>query len=172
MRPYFPLQPRGELHEKYEEQQPGVYVSTKYKPVDQKINPVLGIIPDDFKIVRRIPEDPLLTLPPIQHPLPEFSPGVRLTQERWDKIEADLLKIGFLLPEEIKLFQHVLKNNEKGIAWDDSEKGQFRTDYFEPVKFPTVPHVPWVEKNYRIPPGMHEQLVKELQRKLDMGVIE
>ncbi|KZT31268.1 hypothetical protein SISSUDRAFT_995351, partial [Sistotremastrum suecicum HHB10207 ss-3] len=112
------------------------------------------------------------SLPKIQYPIPDFTPGKRLTDERWQKIESDIKKTGFLWPEEIRLVQHVLLNNELGIAWDDSEKGQFKKEYFEEVKFPTVPHIPWVEKNYRIPPGLHDQLVKELQRKLDMGVIE
>ncbi|KZT32857.1 hypothetical protein SISSUDRAFT_967338, partial [Sistotremastrum suecicum HHB10207 ss-3] len=128
------------------------------KPVAKKVNPILGIFPDEFKVVRHFPEDPLKSLPLIPDPLPPFKPGKRLTQERWDKIEGELKKIGFLWPKEIQLAQAVLLSNELGIAWDDTEKGQFRSDYFEPIKLPTIQHVPWIEKNMRIPPGLHDQL--------------
>lgn len=147
-------------------------MNTRYKPVAQKVNPVPGTLPDEFKIVRKFPEDPLMSLPSVPTIIPPFVYGSRLTEERWKKIENQLIEEKFLWPEEIKLVRHILGQNEAGIAWNDDEKGQFRTDYFEPVRFPTVAHVPWVEKNIRIPPSMYDQVIKELQRKIDMGIIE
>ncbi|KZS95146.1 hypothetical protein SISNIDRAFT_408739, partial [Sistotremastrum niveocremeum HHB9708] len=171
---YFPLSSHTDVENPIIKQlSRGVFVSKFYKPVAMKKNPVPGVFPDEFKIVRKFPEDPLLSLPSVPtSDIPPFEPGVRLTLDRWEVIRKDLEKVGFLLPEEIRLVGHILKSNEMGIAWNDEEKGQFREDYFEPVRFPTVPHVPWVEKNMRIPPGLYDKLVAELQRKIDMGVLE
>jgi hypothetical protein len=157
---------------RYEEVKQGVFGNTKYKPVDRKVTPIPGTLPEEFKVVRRFPEDPLLTLPAVPKLPPEFSPGTRLNEERWEKIKSQLEEIGFLWPEEIKLVGYILRQNEMGIAWDDTEKGQFRTDYFPPIKFPIVAHVPWVHKNIRIPPGLKDRLIEELQRKINMGILE
>ncbi|KZS91499.1 hypothetical protein SISNIDRAFT_392500, partial [Sistotremastrum niveocremeum HHB9708] len=64
-----------------------VFVNTRYKPVAQKVNPVPGTLPDEFKIVRKFPEDPLLSLPSVPTIIPPFVYGTRLTEERWKKIE-------------------------------------------------------------------------------------
>ncbi|KZT31584.1 hypothetical protein SISSUDRAFT_958843, partial [Sistotremastrum suecicum HHB10207 ss-3] len=129
-----------------------------YKPVAKKINPVPGTMPEDFKIIRRFPEDPLLSLPSVSTNFDSFSFGSRLTPDRWAVIEKKMADANFLWPQEILMFRQILRQNETAIAWNDSEKGQFRTDYFEPVRFPTVPHIPWAEKNIRIPPSMYSQV--------------
>ena len=122
----------------------------------RKVNPISGIIPDEFKNVRRFPHDPLEGLPSVPTHPPPFSAGSRLTDDRWNLIREDLVTKSKLLPAEIELVAHILKVNELGLAWEDSEKGQFRTDYFEPVKFPTIPHKPWTEKHLRIPLGLRD----------------
>ena len=147
-------------------------VFTKYKPVARKVNPVPGIIPDEFKNVRRFPHDPLEGLPSVPTHPPPFTAGFRLTDDRWNLIREDLVSKSKLLPAEIELVAHILKVNELGLAWEDSEKGQFRTDYFEPVKFPTIPHRPWTEKHLRIPLGLRDRLIAEIKRKIKMGVLE
>ncbi|KAJ8582377.1 hypothetical protein M405DRAFT_689372, partial [Rhizopogon salebrosus TDB-379] len=121
-----------------------------YKKVTNKIKPVATTMPAHARIIRRIPEDPLLSLPALLPTPPTFMPGLRLTQERMDQL--GIFKNGFLWPEEQKLAAHVLMNNELALAWDESEKGRFRDDYFPPVVIPTIEHTPWVHRQRPIPP--------------------
>jgi hypothetical protein len=102
--------------------------SLTYKKVANKVQPVAATLPEDFRNIRRIPEDPLLTLPPLPMHPPNFTPGKHLTQERLDVLglNAD----GFLQPEEEKLLICVLKMNKMGLAWTEAEKGRFRDEYF------------------------------------------
>src|SRR6202035_1467145 len=39
-------------------------ILTAYKRVDQKVRPIPGVFPENIKVRRIIPEDPLLSLPP------------------------------------------------------------------------------------------------------------
>jgi len=57
------------------------------------------------------------------------------------------------------------------IAWDLTECGNFRKDYFKPIIIPTVPHMPWVEHNIPIPPGIYE-VVRIIKEKIKIGVYE
>ena len=142
----------------------------KYKTVDKKVRPVPATLPEEFRTVRRIPEDPLLTLPPLPTHPPDFTPGERLTQERLD--ELNLNSDGFLWPEELKLVTHVLKLNELALAWTEAEKGRFKDEYFDPVKIPVIEHVPWAHKNLPIPPGILEEVIKLFREKVAAGVYE
>jgi hypothetical protein len=63
------------------------------------------------------------------------------------------------------------KQNEE-FAWDDSERGQFHTDFFPPVDFPVVKHIPWVEKNIPIPPELFKEVCKIVHTKLAAGMYE
>ena len=93
-------------------------------------------MPQHARIIRKIPEDPILTIPHLsQHPS-TFVLGQRLSQERID--ELGIFKNEFLWPEEQKLVGQVLLNNETGLAWDEMEKGRFHDDYFPPVVIPTI----------------------------------
>ena len=47
-----------------------------YKKVAKKVCPVPASLPEDFRIIRRIPSDPLLTLTPLPIHPPDFSPGL------------------------------------------------------------------------------------------------
>ena len=142
----------------------------KYKRVDKKIRPVAATLPEEFRTVRRIPEDPLLSLPPLPTHPPDFTPGERLMQERLD--ELNLNADSFLWPEELKLVQHVLKLNELALAWTEAEKGRFRNEYFSPVKIPVIEHVPWAHKNLPIPPGILEEVIKIFKEKIASGMYE
>lgn len=42
----------------------------------------------------------------------------------------------------------------KVVAWDDTERGSFKPEFFLPVKMPVVDRTPWVLRNIPIPPGM------------------
>jgi len=61
---------------------------------------------------------------------------------------------------------------EKGFAWNDQERGRFRTDFFPPVDFPTIPHTPWIQKNIAIPPGIYDEVCRIIHKKIDAGVYE
>ncbi|KAJ3871260.1 hypothetical protein F5051DRAFT_341171, partial [Lentinula edodes] len=127
-----------------------------YKHVAQKVQPIPTVMPDYAKVIRRFPEDPLLTLPSLSRNPPQFLPGARLTEERLKGL--GILKNGFLWPEERLLMADVLKKNEMGIAWDETEKGRFREDYFPPLKIPMIAHTPWADRTLPIPPGIRNKV--------------
>ena len=129
----------------------------KYKKVDKKVRPVPATLPEEFRMIRRIPEDPLLSLLALPTHLPNFEPGECLTQERLDDLKLNTGN--FLWPEELKLVQYVLKVNELTLAWMESEKGRFRDEYFSPVKIPIIEHVPWAHRNLPIPPGILKDVI-------------
>lgn len=147
-------------------------VLTAYKRVDKKIKPVPAVFPEDARVERCIPEDPLLSLPVLPRHPPQFTPseGGRLTQERLDemKINAD----GFLWPEEEKLFTHLLKIHQNHFVFEDHQRGSFREDYFSPYRIPVVPHIPWVYGNIPIPPGIRERVIELIREKIAAGVYE
>jgi hypothetical protein len=142
----------------------------KYRKVENRIRPVKTTLPEDFRIVRRIPSDPLLGMPKLPFVPPDFVPTAKFTQERRDNMNIN--KSGFMWPEEEKLAVHLVKLQEKGIAWDATERGSFRDDYFDPIVIPTIEHIPWVEKNIPIPPGIYEEVIKVLKEKIAIGVYE
>ena len=144
--------------------------SFAYKKVANRVKPVATTLPEDFRIVRKIPSDPLADMPGLPERPPNFTPGVRYTQER--KEAMDVNKDGFLWPEEEKLVHHLIKEQEMGFAWDESEKGKFSSDYFEPVVIPTVEHIPWVLRNIPIPPGIYDQVISVIKAKIDSGIYE
>ena len=144
---------------------------TAYKRVDQKVKPVPAVYPEDAKVERRFPEDPLLSLVSLPYHPPDFTPdGGRLTQERLDEMELN--PTNFLQPEELKLFQHVMKLHQNHFVWEDHERGSFREDYFSPYIIPVVPHVPWAFTNIPIPPALRDKVVELLREKIAAGVYE
>ena len=92
-----------------------VLASRKYKPVAKKVKPILGELPQKFRIIRDIKGDPLKDMPKLSTNPPEFVPTGRYTQERKeiiDKLHGD----DFLWPEERKLMHHFMMLQEKGFA--------------------------------------------------------
>lgn len=147
------------------------FVGKKYKPVAQKVRPIYGDLPDKFRIKREILGDPLKDLPTLPTHPPEFTPHGRYTQERkedMDKVHSE----DFLLPEERKLLHHVIRSHDKAFAWDETEKGRFREDFFPPVIIPTVEHLPWVLRNIPIPPGLYKIICELIMDKIKSGVYE
>ena len=51
-----------------------VYANKKYKPVAQKVRPVLGTLPEKFRIERHIDGDPLANMPKLSPNPPPFTP--------------------------------------------------------------------------------------------------
>jgi len=141
-----------------------------YKKVANRIKPVATTLPEEFRMVRKIPSDPLAELPVLPTKPPDFTPGNRYTLERKEMMAVN--KNGFLWSEEEKLVHHMILIHETAFAWDETEKGKFSEDYFDPVVIPTVEHVPWVLKNIPIPPGIYDQVVELIKNKISSGVYE
>jgi hypothetical protein len=77
-------------------QQVSVFVKCKYKPVLQKIRPIIAELPDRFRIVRNIVGDPLADLPTLSPNPPPFWPTSHYTAKCRAIIERAHPK-GFLL---------------------------------------------------------------------------
>lgn len=145
-------------------------VLAAYKRVDKKVKPVPGVFPQEARVIRNIPEDPLLTLPPLSPHPPNFIPTDHITQERLDLIKVN--PDGFLWPEEEKLFIQVIMNNEKALAFQETDRGTLKDSYFTPYIMATIPHVPWEEKNIPIPGGKRVEIINLLKDKINAGVYE
>ena len=143
----------------------------KYKLVVLKVKPVLGTLPEKFRIIREIVGDPLQGIPKLPEHLPEFKPRGCYTLERKEKLDI-AHKEGFLWPEERKLMHWLVREQNKAFAWNDTERGKFKEEYFPPVEIPMVAHIPWMEKPFRIPPAIYEEVCKMIKRKIDTGVYE
>jgi hypothetical protein len=141
-----------------------------YKKVTNKVKPVATTMPAHAQIICQIPKDPLLTLPTLLPNPPDFVPGNRLTQEQMDNL--GIFKNTFLWPEEQKLTVHVLMNNELALAWNESEKGCFKDEYFPPVVIPTIEHTLWVHRQLPIPPGIHDKVINLIKSKIASRVYE
>ncbi|KDR65141.1 hypothetical protein GALMADRAFT_82220, partial [Galerina marginata CBS 339.88] len=70
------------------------------------------------------------------------------------------------------LVHNVMMNQNEAFAWEDSERGTFREDFFPPVVIPTVEHTPWVYKNIPIPPGLYDEVCRIIKSKRDSGVYQ
>ena len=143
----------------------------KYKPVAQKVRPVITAVPPQFQINRKINGDPLAEMSPLNPNPPKFAPTGRYTQERKDAIDK-IHSDRFLWDSERDLLHHFMSIQNQGFAWTDLERGRFRTDFFPPIEFPVIPHTPWVQKNILIPPGLYDEVCTVIQRKMDAGVYE
>ena len=142
----------------------------KYKPVALKVKPVVSELPDKFRIVKNITGDPLEKLPTLNPHTPSFKPHGRYTQER--KELFDTANPGFLQPMERDLLHHFMTLHQDTFAWNDTERGHFREDFFPLVDIPVVPHTPWVQQNIPIPPGIYDEVCRLIQQKIDAGVFE
>ena len=132
---------------------------------------MLADLPERYRIIRNIVGDPLATMPTLSTHPPPFKPTGRYTEDR--KLIIDKAHLGnFLWPAERNLMHQFMCLHQDGFAWHDSERGHFREDYFPPVEMPTVPHKPWIVRNLPIPPGIFDQVCKEIQRKIDAGIYE
>lgn len=143
---------------------------TAYKRVDQKIRPVKGSFPEESHVRRQFPEDPLIGLSTLPTHPPIFVPSNRMTTDQLEMLELNVT--GFLLPEEEKLFQHVMYLNREALCYNEADRGTFKESYFSPYIIPTVPHEPWALKNIPIPPGIKDKVIEVLKNKISAGVYE
>jgi hypothetical protein len=76
-------------------------LTLKYKHINKKVQPIPATLPEEYCTIRRIPEDPLLSLLLLPTHLPKFTPGECLTQEHLDNLKLN--PNNFLWLEEVKL---------------------------------------------------------------------
>lgn len=148
----------------------GVSTGKKYKPVDKKVRPVFTTSPEEFRIVREIRGNPLEGLVSLSPNPPDYVPTGRYTQER--KEWFDQAHPHGWLPEERRLMHHFMSLQEGAFAWEESEKGSFKAEYFKPVKIATVPHKPWVERQGGIAPYLFDNLCEQMRKKIATGAWE
>jgi len=91
------------------------FAGKKYKPVVLKIRPMLGELPQEFRIVRNITRNPLEELldMPVK-PLPS-KPCRRYTEERIQAMD-NAHEEGFLWLEERKLMHYMIRIQNKAFA--------------------------------------------------------
>jgi len=140
----------------------------KYKPVALKVKPVLETLPERFRITREIIGDLLKNMPRLPEQPPEFQTKGCYNLDRKEKLDI-MHPLGFLWPEERKLMHWLVAEQNEAFAWDDTEQGKFK-EFFPPVEIPTVAHILWVEKLFRIPPAIYEEVCQMIKRKIDAGV--
>ncbi|EJD36125.1 hypothetical protein AURDEDRAFT_74561, partial [Auricularia subglabra TFB-10046 SS5] len=154
-------------------QQPGDAVGLgkrPYKSALLKIHPKNAPMPEEYRIVGRMPSDPMLSLPHIGPKPPDVVPTKVMTKERMDGFKID--ESAHLWEEEKRLLKAIIAANEKSFAWKETERGRFRSDYFPPVNLAVLPHVPWTKRHVPIPPSIREGLVELLKEKIKAGVYE
>jgi len=143
----------------------------KYKPVALKVRPVLADLPDKFRITRNIIGDPLADMPQLSPTPPPFKPTGRYNES--NRAIIDKVHSGdFLWPGERELMHHFMCIQNQGFAWNDTQRGRFREDFFPPVVMPVIEHKPWVLRNMPIPPGIYDEVCRIIRTKIDAGVYE
>jgi hypothetical protein len=143
----------------------------KYKLVALKTRPVITDLPNKFRIVRNIVGDPLADMPMLSPNPPPFVPTGRYTADNRDIIDR-AHPGNFLWPAERELMHHFMCLQNQGFAWNDSQRGRFREDFFPPVVMPVIEHKPWVLRNMSIPPGIYDEVCRLIRIKIDAGVYE
>jgi hypothetical protein len=85
-----------------------------YKPVAKKVIVVLAPLVEGFRIVRRLPNDPLAGLKPLPTNPPDFIPGVCFTAECTEAL--DLNPANWLWLEELKLIRWLVCDHETAFT--------------------------------------------------------
>lgn len=65
----------------------------------------------------------------------------------------------------MELHQHTLD-------FEETDRGTLQEDYFSSYIIPTIPYVPWAERNIPIPLGILNDVVKLLKDKIAAGFYE
>jgi len=148
----------------------GVVARKKYKPVALKVRPVIAELPERYRIHRHIKGDPLQGIPTLNLTPPQFSPTGRYTLERRDEVDKN--HGDFLWDEERALMHDFMCQQNRAFAWNNTEKGRFRPDFFPPIDIPVIPHIPFIKHNIPIPPGIYDEVCAIIKKKIDSGVYE
>jgi len=103
--------------------------------------------------------------------IPKFSSikrGSRLTPERLEK-----LRVGKGMTEEEKdIFYEVMFNREAAVAFDFNEKGYFSGEVEPPYKIPTIEHIAWQAKNFKVPKALEGVVINIIKDRMDCGALE
>jgi hypothetical protein len=142
----------------------------RYKPVAKKINTVPATMPSEYRTIRKIEGDPLSDLPTLSTIPSPFVPMGRYTEERMKIV--DERHQGFLWPQERMLMHNFMMFQNGAFAWNEQERGQFREDFFPPIRMPVMAHTPWQLKNMPIPPGIYDKVLEAVRKKIEAGVYE
>src|SRR5882724_7837735 len=143
--------------------------TSRYKAANC-VHPILMTLPEEHRILHCIPSIPLISLPVLPKHPPDFTPSEKFTEER--RVKMNINPLGCLWPEEEKLVLFLIKAQEEAITWDLTQPANFRKDYFKPIIIPTVPHMPWVERNIPIPPGIYDEVIRIIKGKIRIGIYE
>jgi hypothetical protein len=92
-------------------------------------------------------------MPTVDPNPPPYEPTRRYMQEQCDKLH-DIHK-DFLQPAECDMMHDFMCKQEKGFTWTNSKRGQFCKDFFPSINIPVIPHIPFIEQNIPIPPGIY-----------------
>jgi len=65
-----------------------------------------------------------------------------------------------------------MAEQNQAFAWEDNERGKFKEEYFLAIEIPTVAYILWVERPFRIPLVIHDEVCSIIKRKIDTGVYE
>jgi hypothetical protein len=95
----------------------------KYKPVAKKVHPVIGELPEKFRIERRIISNPLNDLPTLNPNPPPFTPTDRYTLEQRDQLDKNHAG-NFLWLAERDLVHNFMLAHDSGFAWSEEERGR------------------------------------------------
>lgn len=115
-----------------------IFAGKKYKPVADKVHPIYTDLPDEYRIHREITGNPLEGMPPLNPNPPAWKPEGRYTEERRDAMDA--AHGDFLWPAEKAMLHDLIGEQDHAFAWDDTEKGHFRGDFYPGFEIPVVPH--------------------------------
>ena len=64
----------------------------------------------------------------------------------------------------------MIAEQNQAFAWKDPERERFKEEYFLAIEIPTVAHVPWVKRPFRIPPAIYEEICGMIKKKIDVGM--
>lgn len=84
-----------------------VFAGKKYKPVDQKVRLIKGILPEEFRIIQDIKCEPLDEIPILDPNLPDFESMGCYIQERKEYMDH-VHDQDFLWSKEMKAVHHLL----------------------------------------------------------------
>ena len=90
-----------------------------------------------------------------------------------NKCKATFVKehnTGFLTQAKLNVLVNLVAKQDTTFAWEDSEQGSLWPDFFSPVHIPTIPHIPWVQHNQPIPPGLEKEVCEIIQDKIKAGI--
>ena len=113
----------------------------------------------------------LKNMPRLLEQPPEFQTKGYYNLDHKEKLDR-AHSLGFLWSEERKLMHWLVAEQNEAFAWDNTEWGKFKEEFFPPVEIPIVAHILWVEKLFRILPVIYKEVCKMIKRKIDAGVYE